>query len=59
MEPRPHLSWSQVAARRGVPCILFGTDQRAGTAGCAFNAYWCRMQEAANDPRAFTGPSAA
>lgn len=47
--------WSAVAARRGVPFIAFGADLRAGTAGYAFNAGWCVMQEAAND----SGPEAA
>ena len=59
MDAWTRLCWSAVAARRGVPCICFGAELRAGTAGFAFNARWYRMQEAANDPAVYTGPSAA
>lgn len=50
--------WADVAARRGVPVIVFGPDLRAGD-GWAFNAGWWSMPPVANDAVGTGGPGAA
>lgn len=59
MNARTRWAWAVAAARSGLPGVLFDGDLRAGREGWMFTAPWFAPLEAANDPHAFPGPSAA